>query len=91
MKNEKEQRDNWRLKELKFELKKGYSFNNTSDRYEGKISFENDEHESFTVKLREDMTEPYLNLIAEEIVKNADELCQRLRESLLKKVENEGI
>jgi hypothetical protein len=50
---ENKQQISWKLKKLEFEFKRGYSFDNTVDRYEGKIQFENDESENFTVKLRE--------------------------------------
>ena len=79
---ENKQQTSWKLKKLEFEFKKGYSFDNSVDRYEGKIQFENDELESFTVKLREGMCQPYLELVAKEIVNNAEELYKRLSESL---------
>jgi hypothetical protein len=84
--------NNWALTELRLEFKRGYEFQKTVDRYEGKISFSNNQGESFTVKLREDMTQPYLDLVAGEIIKNAEDLSVRLKESLIvKKSSNEGI
>jgi hypothetical protein len=74
-------KENWILKKLTLEFTKGYSFNKTEDRYEGKIEFTNGENESFSVKLREDMTEPYLKLISQEVVKNAEVLAQRMANS----------
>lgn len=74
-------KENWRLQKLTLEFKAGYSFNKTEDRYEGKIEFTNDENESFSVKLREDMTEPYLKLISQEVVRNAEVLAQRMANS----------
>ena len=78
-------KENWQLQKLTIEFTKGYSFNKTEDRYEGKIEFKNGDNESFTVKLREDMTEPYLKLISQEVVRNAEVLAQRLANSLTNK------
>jgi hypothetical protein len=86
--NKQQQKSSWRLRKLEFEFKRGYSFDNTVDRYEGKIQFENDESENFTVKLRENMCQPYLELVAKEIVNSAEELYKRLSESLLKSNES---
>jgi hypothetical protein len=82
--NKQQEQTSWRLKKLVFEFKDGYSFNNTVDRYEGKIEFGNTEGENFTVKLRDNMCQPYLELVAKEVVNNAEELYKRLSESLVK-------
>jgi hemerythrin superfamily protein len=77
----------WKLKKITLEFKQGYSFNKTEDRYEGKIEFENDEFESFSVKVTDKMSEPYLKLIAAEVVKNAHQLADKLEKSLIKQQE----
>lgn len=83
-----EKKDEWRLKSLKIEFKPGYSFDNTEDRYEGVISFENGEHESFQFRVRPDMADDYIKLISADIVRCAESLGTRLIESLgLKKNE----
>ena len=78
----------WKLKKITLEFKQGYSFNKTEDRYEGKIEFENDEFESFSVKVTDEMSKPYLKLIAGEVVKNAQQLAEKLEKSLLTKQQN---
>lgn len=80
-KEEVSPKENWRLQKLTLEFQKGYSFNKTEDRYEGKIEFTNGENETFSVKLREDMTEPYLKLVSQEVVRNAEVLAQRMANS----------
>lgn len=74
-------KENWVLQKLSIEFKKGYSFNKTSDHYEGKIEFTNGDNESFVVKLHENMTEPYLKLVSQEVVKNAEMLAERMANS----------
>jgi hypothetical protein len=76
------EKENWKLRKLTFEFKQGYSFNKTEDRYEGKIEFTNGEFESFAVKLTDEMSEPYLKLVAKEIVKNSQQLADRMANSL---------
>jgi hypothetical protein len=81
---EQQEDNNWKLSELKIEFKQGYSFQKTEDRYEGKITFTNGKFESFKVNISPEMTKPYLDLIAEEVVKSADALHNRLKNSLIK-------
>ncbi len=75
----------WKLRKITLEFKSGYSFNKTEDRYEGKIEFENDEFESFSVKVTDEMSKPYLESISNEVVKNAHHLADKLEKSLLVK------
>ena len=82
-----ETNQNWVLEKLTIEFKRGYSFNKTKDHYEGKIQFRNGDHESFVIKLREDMTEPYLKLVAQEVIKSSQELANRMAETLTFKTE----
>lgn len=72
----------WKLRKITLEFKNGYTYNRTEDRYEGKIEFENDEFESFSVKVTDDMSKPYLELIAGEVAKNAQQLADKLAKSL---------
>jgi len=72
----------WKLQNITINFKKGYYFDKTSDRYEGKIKFSNSEEESFEFKIRENLSQPYIDLIAADIVKNATYLGERLIKSL---------
>jgi hypothetical protein len=58
------------------------TYGENKGKYEGKITFDNGEYESFTFKIRPDMAEQYINLMASDIVKSANELGKRLIESL---------
>ena len=82
-----ETNQNWVLEKLTIEFKRGYSFSNTEDHYEGKIEFRNGDNECFTIKLREDMAEPYLKLVAKEVIKNSQQLADRMAETLTSKPE----
>jgi hypothetical protein len=72
----------WKLNSITIQFKKGYSFDKSKDRYEGKIKFSNSDEESFEFKIRENLSQPYIDLIAEDIVKNATYLGERLMKSL---------
>ena len=82
-----ERNQNWVLEKLVIEFKRGYSFSNTEDHYEGKIEFRNGDNECFIVKLREDMAEPYLKLVAKEVIKSSQQLADRMAETLTFKSE----
>jgi len=78
--------NNWKLKSIQIEFQKGYDFKEKPeeklDRYEGIIKFENDDKESFSFKVKPDMAQKYIDLIANDIVTAATGLGERLKESL---------
>lgn len=74
-------RDDWRLEKLEIEFKQSYRSSEPS-KYEGRIRFQNGDYESFSFKLRDDMVEPYIDLISGDIVRGATNLGQRLLKSL---------
>lgn len=74
-----EKKDNWRLDKIELEFKK---YGPNKGKYEGSIRFQNDDFESFKFKIREGMAEKYIDLIAEDVVKGAENLGSRLIESL---------
>lgn len=78
--------DNWKLKSIEINFQKGFNFESDPekqiDRYEGMIKFENDERESFSFRIKPDMAQQYINLIAQDIVVAATGLGERLKESL---------
>lgn len=78
--------ENWRLEEIKIGFEQGYSFKNKpeerEDRYEGFIRFKNGEKEEFKFKITPDMSQKYIDLIAEDIVKHANDLGDKLIKSL---------
>lgn len=78
--------NNWKLKSIEIEFQKGYDFKDKPeekfDRYEGVIKFENDERESFSFRVKPDMAQKYIDLIANDIVTAATGLGERLKESL---------
>ena len=78
--------NNWKLKSIEIEFQKGYDFKDKPeekhDRYEGIIKFENDERESFSFRVKPDMAQKYIDLIANDIITAATGLGERLKESL---------
>lgn len=56
----------------------------TVDRYEGRISFENNLSENFTINLDPIKCKQIINICMGEIGKSADDLQKRMHELLLK-------
>ncbi len=78
-------KNDWKLKSINFGFKKGwscYTDERADDRYDGYIEFENGDQESFKFKIKKDMGQQFIDLIAEKIVTSADELADKLKESL---------
>lgn len=78
--------ENWKLKSISIDFKSGYAWEKEpekkKDRYEGMIKFENEDSESFSFKVKPDMAQRYIDLIANDIVTAATGLGERLKESL---------
>lgn len=81
-------KNDWKLKNIEIKFISGYSFENKKDRYEGRITFINGDFESFSFKIKEDLAQPYIDLIAKDIVRTAESLGERLCVSLGLKSEN---
>ena len=71
--------DDWKLHKLELEFQ---TYGADKNKYCGSIRFQNGDYESFQFKIRPDMAEPYIDLIAADIVKAADQLAERLIQSL---------
>lgn len=71
--------DSWKLDKIELEFQ---SYGEDAGKYVGRIRFQNGEYESFTFKIRPDMAQPYIDIIASDIVKCAESLGTRLAESL---------
>lgn len=78
-KQNKEPKDDWRLDKLELEFQ---TFGEHKGKYVGRIRFQNGDYESFTFKIRPDQAQPYIDLIAEDVVKGAESLGERLIDSL---------
>jgi hypothetical protein len=74
--------NDWILKTIRIEFKEGYNFNDTEDRYEGWIEFRNGDREELKFKIRKDQTQPFIDIMAEEIVRTATQLGSRLQSSM---------
>lgn len=78
--------NNWILKSVEIEFKKDWSHEKDPaqkvDRYEGKICFQNGDNESFSFKIKPHLAQKYIDLMAETIVDSANNLGNRLIDSL---------
>ena len=78
--------ENWKLQKIEIEFKYGWSHETDpekqKDRYEGKITFMNNDSESFSFKVKPNMAQKYIDLISNDIVIAATGLGERLKESL---------
>jgi hypothetical protein len=79
---EMEMSNNWKLDKIEIQFKPGYSFDNSIDRYEGKIKFSNGDGESFLFNIDQVKCNEYIQIIAPEIVKTAEILSGKLISSL---------
>lgn len=76
---EENQNNDWRLQKIELEFQQ---FGEHKGKYIGKIKFQNGEWESFEFKIYPNMAESYIKLISSDVVKCADNLANRLVESL---------
>lgn len=74
--------NNWKLEKIEINFKRGYSFDGSVDRYEGRIQFSNGDNESFTFNIDQVRCNEYIQIIAPEIVTTAEILSAKLLESL---------
>ena len=83
--------NNWKLDNISIRFKQGYGWEKKEhkrhDRYEGTISFVNEEDESFCFNIPENYTQQYLDIMANDIVRCATDLGKRLAESIKPKEE----
>ena len=77
--SKKNKSENWELKSLRLGLRE---YGEDAGKYTGSIEFENGDEESFKFKIRPEMADSYIKLIAGDIVKSADSLAERLVASL---------
>ena len=87
MKNEnKAPKDGWRLNKIEITFETGYIFRKKEeekhDRYVGKIEFENNNGESFNLKIPTDMTTRYMDLMRGDIIKTAETLGAKIADSI---------
>ena len=76
----------WKLKSIEIEFKE---YGEYKGKYIGSIRFSNGENESFRFNLRDGMAKPYIDLMADDIVKSASDLGERLIKSLGSEKDNE--
>jgi len=68
----------WRLKSFEYVFKHGYKHENTVDRYEGKVTFDNNQNEGFTIKISEETSTKFMELIANELVRTSSEFNEQI-------------
>lgn len=71
--------DDWKLKKLELEFQ---TFGKDKGKYVGSIHFQNGDYEGFNFKIRPDLAEPYITLIAADVVRAAEQMGERLIQSL---------
>ena len=79
MEDKKENQEEWVLEKVEIEYNR---FGDNKGMYTGRITFKNKNYESFHFVLYPEMTQKYLELIANEVVKSAEELTAKLIETL---------
>lgn len=72
----------WNLQDLRIDFKPGYEFQKTVDRYEGRITFSNNEGESFTFKVDQFQAQKFLDIVGAEIIKTASTLGDKIAKSI---------
>lgn len=85
MSESKVTKNGWRLQSIEIEFQK---YGKHKDKYAGIIKFENGEREHFQFNIQPEMAQPYIDLMAKDIVRCAEDLGTRLTESL--NLKNEG-
>ncbi|MDR2274325.1 MAG: hypothetical protein LBF27_25685 [Sphingobacterium sp.] len=80
--------NNWKLDKIEIEFQ---SWGENKGKYAGKIRFSNGDQESFVFKIRPDMADAYIKIMSSDIVTSAENLGQRLIDSLgLKEIKGNG-
>jgi len=87
MENEnKAPKTEWRLNKIEIKFENGYSWKDKEeekhDRYTGSIEFENNDKESFNLKIPTDMTTRYMDLMRGDIIKTAETLGAKIADSI---------
>ena len=73
------ERDDWKLRKIELEFN---AYGKNKGQYTGSIRFQNGDFESFQFKIRPDMAQAYIDIIADDIVRGAESLGERLLVSL---------
>ena len=82
MTEQEDPKNEWRLTSFKVDFHQGFQILGTEDRYEGKITFSNGHHESFSFKITPELSQTFIKLMSGQIVDTAETLCKKLVESL---------
>jgi hypothetical protein len=76
---EKKPDQEWKLDKIELEFQR---WGENKGKYSGSIKFSNGENESFSFNVRPELAQPYIDLMAKDIVIAASGLADRLMESL---------
>ena len=76
---EEQRNGTWRLDKIEFSFQ---TYGENKGKYEGMIRFQNGNYESFSFKIRPEMAQRYIDLMATDIVSSANELGEKLIKSL---------
>lgn len=70
---------NWQMKSLEIRF---MDYGEFQGKYVGKISFSNKQNESFVFNIPPDAMQPYIDLIAANVIGSANDLGKKLMQSL---------
>ena len=85
MENKKE----FRLEKFELQFHRGYNFDSSVNRYEGKVIFTNEEGESFILKPSVELSFKILELINQKLAENTETLVNNIKTAI--KNENDKI
>lgn len=79
MENQTEEQPIWVLDSISIER---IDWGENAGKYQGSIRFKNGQHDSFTFRLNPTLANAYLELIKDTVVLSANELAEKLQQSL---------
>lgn len=72
-------KETWKLKDIRLSFKE---YGEDKGKYAGTVTFDNGHLESFSFRIKPDMADKYIELIADDLVKGAENLGSDLLKSL---------
>lgn len=80
-----EDKKEFRLEKFELQFYRGYNFDSSVNRYEGKVIFTNEEGESFTLKPSVELSFKILELINQKLAENTETLVNNIKAAIKNK------